>query len=73
MQRERTSKFVLALGVKLLIGAGLLLISFFFVAIPGTRDLPRSTYNYARWWDVTIRLNGVEFKPPPPGSGWIII
>jgi hypothetical protein len=66
MKHGRKLQFVLAVAVKLLIGAGLLLIIVFFVAIPGTRDIPRSMYNYSRWWDATIRWNGVEFKLPPP-------
>jgi hypothetical protein len=67
MKRERTPlHFVLALVVKLLIGAGLLLTIVYFAFIAGALDVPRTTYNNARWWDVTITWNGVEFKLPPP-------
>jgi len=67
MKREPTLLHsVVVPMVKLLTGAGLLLIIVFFATIPGASDLPRSTYNYARWWDVTVTWNGVGFKLPPP-------
>jgi hypothetical protein len=61
-----TGRNPLRLLLKVLLGAGLLLIIVFFAVIPGTMDLPRTTYNYCRRSAVPIRWNGVEFKLPPP-------
>jgi len=66
VKRELTLRLVLRLLMKLLMGVRVLSVIVFFAAVPGARDLPRSLYNSARWWDITISWNGVKFKLPPP-------
>jgi hypothetical protein len=65
-QAKITGRKVLKLLLKVLLGAVVLFIIVFLVAVPGTMDLPRSAYNYCRLSAVTIRWNGVEFQLPPP-------